>query len=70
MEKIYVCAIIAWVTFMSLYIIYHILLRIEDHSNRKSEQRRAAGRPKAYAEVRKRREIESNRRELWHYLNK
>lgn len=70
MEKIYICAIIAWVVYMSLYIIYHILLRIEDHSNRKSEQRRAAGRVRAYQRVRERREIESNRRELWEHIAK
>lgn len=70
MEKVYICAIIAWTTFMSLYIIYHILLKLEDRSDRKSEQRRAAGRARAYQRVRERREIESNRRELWKYIEK
>lgn len=53
---------------MGLYVLYRILLRIQDYSDRKSEQRRAAGRPKAYAEVRQRREIAENRDTLWHEI--
>ena len=52
------------------YCFEKLMVLLRESSDEKSEQRRAAGRVRAYAEVRQRREIAENREYLWREVNR
>lgn len=70
MEKVYIMAIAAYVVLISAYLLMLALREAEKIFEEKSKKRRAACRARAYQELRERRRVQDNRRELWDYIKK